>query len=279
MTEESRPRRSHLSRAATARLVWRVRRSDRDPAGAEAALAELVAANEGLVIAVAKRYHHRATHLVEWPDIVQAARAGMLRAARHFEPRRGYAFSTMATVAMQREIERTLDNQARSVRIPVSSSKRLRRIRGAEVAIAGETGRKPTIDEIASRAGLDAEAVQYVLVNYDAGPPLRLDDPDHENTVGVQDALDDGGQGAARAVIEQAMRDRLDSLSAEIVRSRFGLDGGPARSIPEIAAAVGMKAGTVREAVIRALKVLAYDPRVRALRDGKEIDDDVVDWT
>ena len=264
-------RRRLLTRPETAALIDQVRAGDSD------AMADLIAANEGLVVSVANGYRSRLTHLVEWDDLLQAARIAMIKAARVFDARRGVAFSTLATVAMKREIERTLDNHSRSVRIPVSSLRALRRINYSADSLQAQLGRTPAVSEIADRAGLRPATIDYVLQNY-SEPEVCLDAPEHENTVAVEPMRDlerDGDSADRRALLAQAMEDRLDSRSAALVRARFGLDGRP-MNIDGIAAKFGMSRGNVLQALALAMQVLATDERVQALRAGEAGESDVL---
>ena len=264
-------RRRLLTRPETAALIDQVRAGDSD------AMTDLIQANEGLVISVANGYRSRLTHLVEWDDLLQAARIAMIKAARVFDARRGVAFSTLATVAMKREIERTLDNHSRSVRIPVSSLRALRRINYSADSLQAQLGRTPAVSEIADRAGLRPATIDYVLQNY-SEPEVCLDAPEHENTVAVEPMRDlerDGDSADRRALLAQAMEDRLDSRSAALVRARFGLDGRP-MNIDGIAAKFGMSRGNVLQALALAMQVLATDERVQALRAGEAGESDVL---
>ena len=132
----------------------------------------LITANIRLVVSIARLYQGHGLALV---DLVQEGMLGLIRAAEKFDWRRGFRFSTYATLWIRQALQRGLDKTGRAIRIPTHMSKAARLIARAEHTLEGRLGRSPTIDEIAREAAVDVDTV--VLLRGVCHEPVSLDCP------------------------------------------------------------------------------------------------------
>jgi RNA polymerase primary sigma factor len=231
----------------------------------------LINSNLRLVVANAKRYQGQGLTLL---DLIQEGILGLIRAAEKFDWRRGYKFSTYATFWIRQAMQRGLEQKARTIRIPTDLAQRERRVARVERELAAELGREPTDEEIAQRAEIEPEEFERIRSasrvvtsldrpvgeagETDLGALLPSDRPAPEEEVSV--AL--GEQTLRRAI------SRLPDDEREVVRLRYGINGNEATTIRDTGKQLGIPGRQVQQLEERALRRLASEREIEALRDA-----------
>ncbi|HYF27106.1 MAG TPA: sigma-70 family RNA polymerase sigma factor [Baekduia sp.] len=231
----------------------------------------LVASNVRLVVSIARRYQG---HGLTLPDLVQEGMLGLIRAAEKFDWRKGYRFSTYATLWIRQAIQRGLDNSGRLIRLPANVSGKVRRVGRMRAELAVQLERDPEPFEVAERAGLPVDEVE-ALMAMDYTPPsldARVGDEGDAATLGELQSDDGPGPDEEVETTWLAERvavalDRLPEQEREVVELRFGMEQEQ-RSRTQVARDLRMSPAKVEELERSALRRLAHMPDVEALRDA-----------
>ena len=250
------------------------RRLKREMGDGEIAKAQLIQANLRLVVSIAKRYVGRG---MQFLDLIQEGNLGLMRAVEKFDYSKGFKFSTYATWWIRQAITRAIADQARTIRIPVHMVEHMNRVLRVQRQLAQELEREPTIDEIAEKVALSPDRVRDI--QRIAQDPLSLDSPlgeEDDSNLGdfIPDlAADAPADVATRMMLAAAVEEALDELSErekEVVRMRFGLIDGQARTLEEVGKEFGVTRERIRQIEAKTLAKLRHPQRSQKLKEFLE---------
>ena len=247
------------------------RRMMRTVTAGQRAKSELIQANLRLVVSIAKRYSGRG---MQFLDLIQEGNLGLMRAVDKFDHTKGFKFSTYATWWIRQAITRSIADQARTIRIPVHMVESMNRVLRMQRQMHQELEREPTLDELADRCAMTTERIREILrISQD---PLSLDSPvGEEDDSNLADFIEDltadaPADMATKHMLTQAVEAALGELTEreqEIVRMRFGLDDGQARTLEDVGKEFNVTRERVRQIEAKALRKLRHPLRSRKLRD------------
>ncbi|HEX6458221.1 MAG TPA: sigma-70 family RNA polymerase sigma factor [Thermoleophilaceae bacterium] len=254
-----------LTAAEEIELAKRIERGDM------AAKDRMINSNLRLVVSIAKKYQGQGLTL---GDLIQEGVIGLIRAAEKFDWRRGFKFSTYATLWIRQAIQRGLHNTSRTIRMPVHIAQRERKISRVERELNVKLGREPSIEEIAEVAELPIEEVEEIKKA--SQPMASLDQPvgdDGDSAFG--DFLSSDKPEPQEEVVmnfrDEAVRKALDKLperERDVVELRFGVGLAEPTPLRETGRVLGMSAERVRQLEERALRQLAESGDLDSLREA-----------
>lgn len=257
-----------LSSAAEIELAKRMEQGD------DEARKRLAEANLRLVVSIAKRYVGRGMLFL---DLIQEGNLGLIKAVEKFDYSKGYKFSTYATWWIRQAITRAIADQARTIRIPVHMVETINRLMRVSRQLLQELGRDPQPEEIAKVMEIPVSRVREIMkisqepVSLET--PIGEEDDSHLGDFIPDDDVPVPAEAAAFTLLKEQLIEVLDTLTEreqKVLRLRFGLDDGRARTLEEVGKEFSVTRERIRQIEAKALRKLRHPSRSKKLRDYLE---------